>query len=402
MRTHTLACFALAFALLLSFGCSDDGTASISGSDVQAGDDTTAPTGDTSEPGDDVSEPLGGEQAALVGGLATRVNTVFEEHYEELEGLSYEDWTALHALPYADGLDFDPADAAYYDGFVTNFGLSAAAEGVLRDKGFVVVPTWARGMIEDGETMGSGTGPADVFYRVFAADLPVYVAADAILHAFHRSYDLLMETSETQVLIPALERTLAATAAALDPSTEDGADALFYVAVAAALLETPVDGLPAAVQADVLRYLGYIDTKSIGLVDFLGMDTTIDFSQFIPRGHYTRSDDLKRYFKSMMWLGRTDLVLHVDEEVDDPRPREEAAARALAGALQASGADADYGLIDRFYAAFVGRTNALTPLRLLDLCDEAGLSACAGDAAAMVPLYEEEHGPRVLEPRLRR
>ena len=29
-----------------------------------------------------------------------------------------------------------------------------------------------------------------------------------------------------------------------------------------------------------------------------------DYSQYIPRGHYTSSEGLKRYFKSMMWLGR--------------------------------------------------------------------------------------------------
>jgi hypothetical protein len=29
-----------------------------------------------------------------------------------------------------------------------------------------------------------------------------------------------------------------------------------------------------------------------------------DYSQYVPRGHYTSSEELKRYFKAMMWLGR--------------------------------------------------------------------------------------------------
>jgi hypothetical protein len=29
-----------------------------------------------------------------------------------------------------------------------------------------------------------------------------------------------------------------------------------------------------------------------------------DYSQYIPRGHYTRSEELKKYFKAMMWYGR--------------------------------------------------------------------------------------------------
>jgi len=34
-----------------------------------------------------------------------------------------------------------------------------------------------------------------------------------------------------------------------------------------------------------------------------------DYSQYVPRGHYTRSPALKRYFKSMMWLGRMTFLL---------------------------------------------------------------------------------------------
>jgi len=29
-----------------------------------------------------------------------------------------------------------------------------------------------------------------------------------------------------------------------------------------------------------------------------------DYSQYIPRGHYDKTDQLKNYFKSMMWYGR--------------------------------------------------------------------------------------------------
>ncbi len=33
----------------------------------------------------------------------------------------------------------------------------------------------------------------------------------------------------------------------------------------------------------------------------------VDWSQFRPRGHYTHSTELRRYFRAMMWLGRADL-----------------------------------------------------------------------------------------------
>ena len=34
-----------------------------------------------------------------------------------------------------------------------------------------------------------------------------------------------------------------------------------------------------------------------------------DYSQYVPRGHYTRSEALKRYFKAMMWYGRMAFLL---------------------------------------------------------------------------------------------
>jgi hypothetical protein len=34
-----------------------------------------------------------------------------------------------------------------------------------------------------------------------------------------------------------------------------------------------------------------------------------DYSQYVPRGHYTRSEKLKRYFKALMWLGRLTMVI---------------------------------------------------------------------------------------------
>jgi len=34
-----------------------------------------------------------------------------------------------------------------------------------------------------------------------------------------------------------------------------------------------------------------------------------DYSQYVPRGHYTRSETLKAYFKAMMWYGRMAFLL---------------------------------------------------------------------------------------------
>ncbi|MCU0665360.1 MAG: DUF3160 domain-containing protein [Myxococcota bacterium] len=108
------------------------------------------------------------------------------------------------------------------------------------------------------------------------------------------------------------------------------------------------------------------------------------------RGHYTRSEELKRYFGAMMWLGRTDLVLY---DAEKPRPREEAAARALASAMQSGAAMSHFERLDSFYRAYVGRTNAITPVSLLALCEQAGLESCNGAADPMTAVYATQPEP---------
>lgn len=40
-----------------------------------------------------------------------------------------------------------------------------------------------------------------------------------------------------------------------------------------------------------------------------GKERDIDFSQMKPRGHYAKTEELKRYFRGMMWLGRIDMKI---------------------------------------------------------------------------------------------
>ena len=39
-----------------------------------------------------------------------------------------------------------------------------------------------------------------------------------------------------------------------------------------------------------------------------------DYSQYVPRGHYTRSEQLQRYFRTMMWYGRINMRLQKPDE----------------------------------------------------------------------------------------
>jgi hypothetical protein len=148
---------------------------------------------------------------------------------------------------------------------------------------------------------------------------------------------------------------------------------------------------PLSVRAEIAAWVELVEAEEMQYVAFLGEPTWIDFSQFQPRGHYTRSELLSRYFRAVVWLGRVDLVL--EPRGERPRPREEAAARALARALEQSGAIPLFDHMDGFYAAFVGQSNTLTPKALLALCAEAGLDACEGKAARMDAVYAAQPSP---------
>ena len=45
-----------------------------------------------------------------------------------------------------------------------------------------------------------------------------------------------------------------------------------------------------------------------------GAKRDVDFSQFEPRGHYTNTEQLKRYFRAMMWLGRIDFRFLISQQ----------------------------------------------------------------------------------------
>jgi hypothetical protein len=64
-----------------------------------------------------------------------------------------------------------------------------------------------------------------------------------------------------------------------------------------------------------------------------------DFSQYIPRGHYTRSEKLKRYFLAMMYLGRLTFLVKGGEPYGPAAPylvpADEAHAQTVAAALLA-------------------------------------------------------------------
>lgn len=79
-----------------------------------------------------------------------------------------------------------------------NFTLSQSQQERFRRDGFVVVPS----------NGGSGSNFVDSLHDVFANDLPVFLSADAVLHAIHVTFDDAVTTLERQRMIPLLQEVL--------------------------------------------------------------------------------------------------------------------------------------------------------------------------------------------------
>src|SRR5207344_1727305 len=97
----------------------------------------------------------------------------------------------------------------------------------------------------------------------------------------------------------------------------------------------------------------------------------MDFSQFTVRGHYTESDRLSRYFRTMMWCGRTDLRLATFEPNKEDDIRQTGTAIILYHLLKQSHQYGNWSALEQTTRAFVGATDSMTFAQLGDLLTAA-------------------------------
>lgn len=203
---------------------------------------------------------------------------------------------------------------------IGELSLTANQSQALANNGFVTIP--------------AEPGTYREFYQVYESwryetSVP-FVTTDAIYHTYHLLFDKMLRDLETAHFI-ALVRSLttamlATTQQQVDALTgtsleEQAKRNLAFFAVAAQLLETG-DPVPAAVQDLVNQEIALIekhDTQDVSPIwdreDLSGMEKLIeDYTQYVPRGHYTRSEELKKYFKGMMWYGRLTFRLRDEYE----------------------------------------------------------------------------------------
>ena len=281
--------------LALAVGCTTEGPPPQPGSDRAL--DPGTPVG---------SLGLPAERSAELAALESQLGA--------LSTLRAGDLIARRATTFQGELGYDPTTAKNLDLIqASSLALSDHELDKLRAQGFVIVPRHQFPHMAYGYT------------SLYALDLPVYVSLDSILNAVHLSYDAILKGLEQEQLSKELTTMLGAARAQLARGVvrdaRTAADLDLYFAVALSLLDgkaaSPVQGA----SDNQVRLLFDAAQRADGIrgVTLFGVARDVDFSQFKPRGHYTDSEQLERYFRASMWLGRTEFRL-IETQGDGTSP----------------------------------------------------------------------------------
>jgi hypothetical protein len=167
---------------------------------------------------------------------------------------------------------------------------------MLSRNGFVVVPDSHEQLFE-------------LYVSNWWDSMPSFVTADLMLQLFHLSVNSTLRRIEEERLFFDLVEFSRGMATRFNDAglpvrdrTQTGQPRLAaYFGVACRLLgvEVRLEQTPDSLcQAELERIESHAGRAESAVFPFM-----LDYSLFQPRGHYTRSDTLKRYFRAMMWYG---------------------------------------------------------------------------------------------------
>lgn len=192
-------------------------------------------------------------------------------------------------------------------------GLSDAQIAALLQNGFVVKPA-----------ENDPNRRYNEFYQAYESvrydSTPIFITTDAVFHVYHLIFDKMLRDLERVSFTDTLKEltTAMVEASSAQYETLKGTEMeeaalrnVAYFAVPALIYDLPV-----TIHGDALTLaeeeVALIDSQSGNLTSPIWNtgeqaedDVYIeDYSQYIPRGHYTMDEGLKTYFKAMMWYGR--------------------------------------------------------------------------------------------------
>jgi len=203
---------------------------------------------------------------------------------------------------------------------VRQFYLSTEAMELFKENGFVVTPAYYKEI-------------SDVYLECKDINQPIFITTDAVLHTGHIFFDYLLRILEVEKLhdsaVELTDRMLELSIRQYNEASSEEVKEVAklnigFFAVAKRQFEPEYQvgyGLNELVDQECeniknhkglefRELLTYIKNPSIYQTPY----AYEDYSQYIPRGHYTRNEKLENYFKAMMWYGRIDFKLRPASE----------------------------------------------------------------------------------------
>lgn len=222
----------------------------------------------------------------------------------------------------------------------------------------------------------------DVYIQAKKKNQPIFVTTDAVLHTCHIFFDYLLRILEierlyghvTELTDEMLSLSLNQYEQAQEEDVKEAAKlnaGFFSVAKKilvpgfepglelAGLIDTELRRIEAHKGLEFRALLSYVENPSV-------FDTPYayeDFSQYVPRGHYTRNETFQKYFKVMMWYGRIDFKLKPGKKDQAVRHGRKMTLQAILMADALMGNKKAYDTWRAIYEPtvyFVGRTDDLS------------------------------------------
>jgi hypothetical protein len=255
----------------------------------------------------------------------------FIEYYS-LDALNLTLETSQYKLP----LNTD--EIYNFQDFSTKITLSDDASQLLETNGFVVISNPFNPQEED---------ITEPYNTMKEREIPIFITSDSLLHLYHIQFDeTLRQIEEREFYDTICEISLELLNDSIEDYSRYDGDLkeaarrnAAYFAVGLSLLQPKEEQVcqsqyewecrdpgfasayfepgdlekykfevPDFVKSDVEKELALIEEHG-GFAKSPIFRYSEDYSQYVPRGHYTRSEKLKNYFKAFMWYGRTSFLL---------------------------------------------------------------------------------------------
>ncbi|WP_048064911.1 DUF3160 domain-containing protein [Methanosarcina acetivorans] len=327
MKIRTsIVIFLLVVSLIPGSGCIDSSSEPVKETKLDEGTDnqdvSSIDTAETSPP-----ENFSDRSNAL----ELEKQRAFSGYYSK-ENLQFEADVPAYSLP----LKASELENFYH--FTQQISLTNENRNLLYKNGFVVIENEVTKDRFKAEQVNA------TYRSLKVAGVPIFITTDSLLHLYHIQFDETLKRVEEEEFYDKLwELDKAFLEASIEnyneakennSSSEEVTEAarrnVAYFAVALSLLEEKPDPnrtevksteeqgseeysfeVPSFVKEEVETELALIEAHE-GFARSPIFLYEEDYSQYVPRGHYTSSEKLMNYFRAMMWHGRISMLLRSD------------------------------------------------------------------------------------------